>query len=125
MAKSILVGLFLFTAGCTNQPGRAAATKSHEVPALPKYDVKYSYSGEIWRPEYIPDKKRLVQTVSVGRNLSGSVVEDGKGGSWSLQSYEDGIVRFTDGSSARLKSLTLVYDNGSGSLAAIESEDSR
>jgi hypothetical protein len=121
--KALWLLLVVGALGCRHevppeQPARKPAPVKQSAPPGPK--LVYTYDGKGARPQYIPDKKKEVKSILVGRYLSGGVGHAVDGGSWGLESYAYGKVEFADGTTIEHDRFTLVYDNSTGKLAAIE-----
>lgn len=104
--------LLLVTFGCDSEPVSRSRQDLSRV---------YTHTAEVARPQYIPDKSKRVESVSVGRILSSGIGDAADGGAWAIVSYAYGRVTFDDGTVKEHEPISLVYDNWSGKLVAVES----
>lgn len=111
----------LLAAGCSQGVQEAHVPKDNlPEQAASKYERVFDASGGEKRPRYIPAEERQVDYVEIGPPLSVSLGHAVDGGAWKMAKHDGGIIGFADGSREELKSLTLVFDNYTNKLVAIE-----
>jgi hypothetical protein len=79
----------------------------------------YEHEGKDWRPDFLADKEREVEYVDVHGMRSSSIGHDPDGDAWTLVTCDFVTIGFSDGTRETFRDRTVVFDNGTGNVAAI------